>query len=124
MKTFWIILVIMAVLVLGYFGYKALYPTYPTTSNIANSTSVPVAGNQIIAKGFAFTPNALTTSIGQEVSFTNNDVTTHIIVADDNSFTSGPLAPGQTYKHKFSAAGTYAYHCSIHPYMTGKVIVQ
>jgi plastocyanin len=49
--------------------------------------------------------------------------TTHNIVADDGSYNSGPLAPGATFTHAFTAAGSYPYHCSIHPNMRGTITV-
>jgi hypothetical protein len=50
--------------------------------------------------------------------------TTHDITADTQGlFDSGSLAPGGTFSHTFTAAGTYHYHCSIHPSMTGIIVV-
>ena len=59
---------------------------------------------------------------GTEVTFTNNDSATHTVVFD--SFDSGDLKPGDSYKHTFTNKGTFNYHCSIHPSMKGKVTVQ
>lgn len=50
--------------------------------------------------------------------------TTHTITSDTQGlFDSGSLAPGATFEHTFTAAGTYHYHCSIHPTMTGIIVV-
>jgi plastocyanin len=51
------------------------------------------------------------------------DSAPHTVTADGVSFTSATLAGGGTYSHRFTTAGTFAYHCEIHPSMTGTVIV-
>ncbi len=100
-------------------GYGAANPT--TTSK----TSAPAAsGNSVSISGFAFSPATLTVSVGTTVTWTNNDSTTHTITSDTGVFNSGNVANGKTYSYKFTTAGTYAYHCSIHSYMKGTVIVQ
>jgi plastocyanin len=99
----------------------------------ANQISI-VVGAQ--TKGTnAFTPNPLDVSLAASglVTWFNDDATssgaygdtgiTHNITADDGSFTSGLLPAGQSFRVPFSAAGTYAYHCSIHPTMKGTVTV-
>jgi plastocyanin len=82
----------------------------------------------------AFTPNPLTVSLaeGGVVVWFNDDQTasayssngvTHNITADDGSFSSGNLPSGNTFQTTFTAAGTFGYHCSIHPTMKGTVTV-
>ncbi len=100
-------------------GYGAPNPT--TTSK----TFAPApSGNSVSISGFAFSPASLTVSVGTTVTWTNNDSTTHTVTSDSGAFSSGNLANGKTYSYKFTTAGTYAYHCSIHSYMKGTVIVQ
>ena len=72
----------------------------------------------------AFTPATITVTAGTMVTWTNNDNMTHTVTADDNSFDSGNLTSGSNYSRTFSVAGTYPYHCTIHPNMIAKVIVQ
>jgi plastocyanin len=73
----------------------------------------------------AFSPNSITVKKGTTVTWTNNDSTTHTVQETDGK--SGPksdnIAPGGTYTFTFVAAGSFAYHCSIHPSMTGTVTV-
>ena len=74
--------------------------------------------------GFAFSPSSITIDNGTTVTWTNEDEAPHTVTADDASFTSGDLKKGDTFSHKFTAAGTVAYHCNIHPSMTASVTVQ
>lgn len=71
-----------------------------------------------------FVASATNVTVGTTVTWTNNDAMVHTVTADDNSFTSGNLNYGDTYAHTFSAAGTVAYHCKIHPAMTATVVVK
>lgn len=60
------------------------------------------------------------------MTVTNNDNTQHTWTADTaqaDTWDSGSLAIGAAFSHTFGAAGTYSYHCSIHPFMTGTVVV-
>lgn len=79
--------------------------------------------NSVSIASMAFSSSSLTVASGTAVKWTNNDAITHTVTADDGSFDSGNIAPGGTYSHAFSGAGTYAYHCSIHTGMKGKVVV-
>ena len=74
-------------------------------------------------KNFTFSPSIAAVTKGGTVTWTNNDSVTHNLTSPGN-FDSGDLAPGQTFSHTFDEAGTFDYHCTIHPSMTGKVIVQ
>jgi plastocyanin len=53
----------------------------------------------------------------------NNDGMTHTVTSNTTLFNSGNLAAGLTFKYTFTTAGTYAYHCIIHPTMTGVIVV-
>ena len=118
MKSILIAAIAIIVIIAGYFGFKSLYKTPATTISQA------VATNQISINNFSFSPNNISVTSGQEVVFTNNDSVTHNILADDNSFSSGQLKPGQSYQKTFLNVGTISYHCSIHPSMTGQIEVQ
>jgi len=71
-----------------------------------------------------FAPMTLTVSVGATVTWKFEDSTPHTVAADDNSFTSSPMSNGQTYTHTFDTAGTVKDHCSIHPFMTGAIVVK
>jgi plastocyanin len=91
----------------------------------ASTGSAPAGGGSTVEiKNFMFAPMTLTVSAGTTVTWKFDDSTQHTVVADDNSFSSSALANGQTFTHTFATAGTVAYHCSIHPFMTGTIIVK
>ena len=73
--------------------------------------------------GFAFAPASLTVKAGTTVTWVNDDAPAHTVTADDGSFGSPNLAHGATFSQRFGTAGSYAYHCAIHPSMVGTVVV-
>ena len=84
-----------------------------------------VPPNTVIIQNFAFSPNNLTVKAGTTVTWINKDSTAHTVTSDSGAFTSsGNLNTGTNYTFTFTKAGTYPYHCSIHPSMTGQIIVQ
>jgi plastocyanin len=72
---------------------------------------------------FAFQPASIEVATGGTVTWTNTGQAPHTVTADDGSFDSGTLAPGATFSQTFATAGTFTYHCNIHPQMTATVIV-
>ena len=88
-----------------------------------NQQSVPP--NSVVIQNFAFSPNSLTVKVGTTVTWINQDSTTHTITSDNGAFqSSGDINSGSNYTFTFSKAGTYPYHCSIHPNMKGTIVVQ
>src|SRR3954466_7750813 len=88
----------------------------------------PTAGAQgktmtVSIKNFAFNPPNTTVSAGTTVTWVNNDQVPHTATANNGAFDSGTLQPGQSYSFAFDKAGTYAYHCNIHPDMTATITV-
>jgi plastocyanin len=75
---------------------------------------------------FSFGPVTLTVPVGTTVTWINRDDIPHTVVSTDDSktFKSKVLDTDEKFFFTFSKAGTYPYFCSIHPKMTGKVIVQ
>lgn len=113
-------------------------PNKETTTNTTSSTTVPkssqstttnsqnVNANEVSISNFAFSPGHITVKVGTKVTWTNNESIGHTITADVLS----PDAPasqlvdkGKTYSFTFNKAGTYSYHCQIHPDMKGTVTV-
>jgi plastocyanin len=81
------------------------------------------SGTGVDIKGFAFAPTAITAKVGDKITWTNQDSVDHTVTLDDNSVDSGNLAQGATFSQAFTKAGTFAYHCKIHPQMKGTVTV-
>jgi plastocyanin len=73
---------------------------------------------------FSFGPAAITVPAGTTVTWTNRDDIPHTVVSDDKVFKSKVLDTDEKFSYTFSKPGTYPYFCSVHPKMTGKVVVQ
>lgn len=87
--------------------------------------SIAMAADHAVAiSGFAFAPETVTVSVGDTVTWSNSDAANHTATADDGSFDTGTISSGSTKSVTFSAAGTFAYHCTIHASMTATVVVQ
>lgn len=78
----------------------------------------------ITIDNFDFAPMTLTVAAGTTVTWTNNDDIPHTVRAVDGSFRSKPMDSADSYSFTFARPGVYAYFCSIHPKMVGKVIVK
>jgi len=99
----------------------------PSESNTTSSSSQPAETTSVDIKDMAYTPATIKVKVGSTVTWTNHDNVQHDVVADTPSAdapNSSLLSQGETYKFTFTKAGTYSYHCSIHPYMTATVIVE
>jgi plastocyanin len=81
------------------------------------------ASKTVSIANFEFHPGALTISRGTKVKFHNSSGITHTATRK-GSFNTGRIAPGTSVTIRFNHAGTFAYHCSIHPFMHGKIVVQ
>lgn len=97
--------------------------TAANTNTAASANTNTATSRSVTISGSAFSPATLTVTAGTTVTWTNNDSVSHTIADDDGIFTSGTLSRGQTYSHTYSDAGTFPYHCGIHPSMTGTVVV-
>ena len=73
---------------------------------------------------FSFGPATLTVAAGTMVTWTNRDDIPHTVVSEDKVFKSKVLDTDEKFSFTFTKPGTYPYFCSIHPKMTGKVVVQ
>jgi plastocyanin len=95
------------------------------------TASAPTGGgssgspSSISISDFKFSPATITVASGARVSVTNRDSEAHTVTADDgHSFDSGDVAQGDSATIRAPQAGTYPYHCTIHPFMTGKLVVE
>jgi plastocyanin len=89
--------------------------------------SVPAASAQddmtVSIQDFFFDPGQLTVAPGTTVTWVNEGEAPHTTTADDGTWDSGTLQPGEDFSFTFDQPGTYTYHCSIHPDMTASVKV-
>ena len=94
------------------------------TPKATQAAATPAVGaTSVTIKNFAFDPETVTIKLGQTVTWTNQDSAAHTVVGD-GGIDSGDLSKGKSYSKTFDTEGTFDYHCSIHPQMTGQVIVQ
>ncbi len=82
------------------------------------------AATEIKIDNFTFAPAELKVPVGTTVTWTNRDDIPHTVVSSEKAFKSKVMDTDEKYAFTFATAGTYTYFCSIHPKMTGKVIVQ
>ena len=81
-------------------------------------------GAKVSIVNFAFTPAEITIAPGERVAWSNDDGAPHGLAYDDGAKGTDLLLPGATFSRRFDQPGTYDYHCAVHPYMTGRVIVR
>ena len=81
------------------------------------------AGHQIEIENFAFHPRTLRVRRGARVAFVNRDSLTHTATRA-GSFDTGRIRPGRSATVRFRRRGVYTFHCRIHPFMHGKVVVR
>ena len=99
---------------------------------LAGSLSVKASSNDkssaanatVKIDNFVFGPQALTVPVGTTVTWTNSDDIPHTSVSTEGVFKSKGLDTDEKFSYTFTKAGTYPYYCTIHPKMTGKVVVQ
>jgi amicyanin len=99
----------------------SMTPADPSTT----ADTKPVAGDTVAIQGFAFAPAALVVKVGTKVTWTNDDADAHTVTSQGagGPLQSPALATGQAYSYTFTKAGTYAYLCTIHPFMVATVTV-
>ncbi|HEX4348096.1 MAG TPA: plastocyanin/azurin family copper-binding protein [Vicinamibacterales bacterium] len=96
--------------------------TNPTSPSSASGISIVSSASTMTTT--AFNPNPMVVAKGTTVTWTNNDTTTHTSTADNGMWSSGGIAPGGTFSTTLQTAGTFTYHCTIHPGMVGTMTVQ
>ena len=148
-KTIISLVVVAVVVVGGYFLFKGSYqlaPVVPQTSNqqpisqpsasepstqqpaSQSTTSIPTQAvlpttHNVSIQGFSFSQKSINVKKGDTVVWTNKDSAPHTVTGGNGGPASGALNDGGTYLFTFNSAGTFDYHCAIHPSMTGSVVV-
>jgi len=92
-------------------------------SSVTDAQDKP-ATNEVNIDNFMFTPMELTIAPGAQVTWVNKDDVPHTIVSVDHKFKSKALDTDEKFSFTFQDPGTYEYFCSVHPKMTGKIIVK
>ena len=87
--------------------------------------SIGASGNRIEIKDFAFNPQTTTVKSGQKITWINHDEEPHTVVSVGKKFQkSSALDTDQEFSITAGAPGTYEYFCSVHPKMTGTIVVE
>ena len=102
------------------FAGAAMMATVPVT---AKSVPTPAAASVTISN-FTFKSPVLTVKPGTTVTWTNGDDIPHTVVSRDGIFKSKVLDSGDKFSFTFAKPGQFGYFCSIHPHMTGTIIVK
>jgi plastocyanin len=100
----------------------ALFAESPSVA--AKPQQATPASAEVKIDNFSFGPGTLTVPVGTTVTWTNRDDIPHTVVSTEGAFKSKVLDTDEKFSFTFSKAGTFPYFCSIHPKMTGKVVVQ
>jgi plastocyanin len=94
------------------------------SSSAAANAQLSAATVGVKIDNFVFGPQTITVPVGTTVTWTNADDIPHTSVSTEGVFKSKVLDTDEKFSYTFTKAGTYPYYCTIHPKMTGKVVVQ
>lgn len=94
----------------------------PTATPTVTAAPAATAVRTTSIQGIAFEAR-IEVAVGTTVTWTNQDGVSHTVTAGDRSTDSGTFTQGQTYSLTFTQAGTFAYFCSVHPFMQAVVVV-
>jgi plastocyanin len=83
------------------------------------ATGSAAAPDTVVIKNFSFSPKPITVKTGSTITVINDDNTTHTLTANDGAFDTGDVGGGQQGRITVNRSGTFAYHCTIHTFMTG-----
>ena len=92
--------------------------------NVTANDQPSAASAEVKIDNFVFGPQTITVPVGATVTWTNKDDIPHTTASTDGVFKSKVMDTDEKFSFKFTKAGTYSYYCTIHPKMTGKVVVQ
>lgn len=126
MRSWFVIPLILVVLGFGaYLAYQnpAIKTQFMNLVPQSQSEMANQASDTVVIKSFAYGPNKVTVSAGQSVTWINEDTVNHTATSDDGTWDTGLMAKGESKSITFTIPGTYTYHCTVHPGMTGTVVV-
>jgi plastocyanin len=94
----------------------------PAPGGSSSAVVIPAGASSLGNR--AFSPDDINIAVGATVTWMNNDVVAHTSTSDRSGWNSGVVAPGGQFSFSFPTAGTFSYHCTIHPGMIGTVVVR
>jgi plastocyanin len=113
-----------SVLLVGLVAGALLLTACSSGSSEGATSDSGAQGSVVSIENFAFGPDVVDLSVGDKVTWTNDESsTTHTTTSDDRLWDSGNLSAGDTFEHTFDGPGTFRYICKIHPSMTATVTV-
>lgn len=112
-----------------FLGVTALFIVFGCNSGMnspygGGSATTPAKSstNTVTIVNFVFSPSTLTITKGTVVTWQNNDGVAHTATSDNGTWDTGSIPSGGSKSITFDSAGTFAYHCTVHPMMTGAVV--
>jgi len=133
-RAWFVLLAFAAMIVLAACGGTTPTPTQAGNTPTTGTTATPSGPTKAIAidtstGSFGFNPATITITVGTTVTWTNTTSAPHTVTSDDGtSFDSNINTPisanGGTFSFTFTKAGTFSYHCQIHPFMKATIILQ
>jgi plastocyanin len=116
-KHLWPLCAMMGILLTSPFTV-ALY------AQMAHAATAATEGTKVSIANFAFAPEQITIAPGESVTWTNDDGAPHGLEFHDDAPGTDLLLPGASFSRRFDRPRAYDYNCSVHPYMTGRVVVR
>ena len=116
-KHLWLLFLMMGILLTSLL-------TLAVCAHMAHAATAATEGAKVSIANFAFEPAEITIAPGESVTWTNDDGAPHGLEYNDGAPGTDLLLPGASFSRRFDQAGTHDYNCSVHPYMTGRVVVR
>jgi plastocyanin len=121
-KSVSVVVLAATVMIATVLGCSAGSPSVAASAQKAAATAAE--GPEVKIDNFSFTPPTLAVAVGTTVTWTNRDDVPHTVVSTEKVFKSKVLDTDEKFSYTFDKAGSYPYFCSLHPKMTGTVVVQ
>lgn len=113
---------VLIIVVIGGFFYFSKKQSQPSQQPTSQQPENKVEANTITIENFSFNPGTLTIKQGTKITWTNKDSAPHKIKSE--TFNSLDLNQGDKFEFTFDKKGSFDYFCSIHPSMSGKIVVE
>jgi plastocyanin len=104
--------------------FSALLVGSPLRPHSVAAAEVKPSATAITIDNFSFAPMQLEIAAGTQVTWINKDDVPHTVVSIDHKFKSRALDTDESFSFTFQDPGTYEYFCSVHPKMTGRIVVK